>query len=102
MDIREKEEALFGDWRVGLPSFVTDGAVDPGAYLSSWPKILFLLKEVNDKNGGGVVSSGAPLQRRIPSQRRTLTDMGQGGALDTRYSEFASRNALECHRRHHG
>ncbi len=53
MDIRKKEDSLFAPWRVDLRGFVTDGAVDPEAYLGSWPKILFLLKEVNDKDGGG-------------------------------------------------
>lgn len=53
MGIYDNEEELFGLWRADIPGFVMDGAVDPEAYLSSRPKILFLLKEVNDQDGGG-------------------------------------------------
>lgn len=53
MMLFEKEEELFARWREGLPSFVTDGAVDSDAYAKSSLKILLLLKEVNDKDGGG-------------------------------------------------
>ena len=56
--MREREEALFRLWQASLPqdeqeSFVSDGIVDPTAYNRSSPKILFLLKEVNDTGGGG-------------------------------------------------
>jgi hypothetical protein len=73
MAIREEEQALFERWSFGIRGFVTDGAVDPEAYLGSWPKILFLLKEVNDKDGGGwclreFLSKGALLPNGEPSR----------------------------------
>lgn len=52
--LEQKEEELFGQWRASWSdSFVTDGAVDPNAYVASSPRILFLLKEANDPDGGG-------------------------------------------------
>src|ERR1022692_3478306 len=53
MDLHDKEQELFERWRVDIPGFVTDGAVDVEAYSGSSPKILFLLKEVNDPGPGG-------------------------------------------------
>lgn len=52
------EDVLFERWRASLPdlqrkTFVSDGVVNPVAYDNSAPKILLLLKEVNDPNGGG-------------------------------------------------
>jgi hypothetical protein len=53
--LSEREDALFARWRINQPAFVSDGAVDADAYLTSTPKLLFLLKEVNDPgpSGGG-------------------------------------------------
>jgi len=56
--ILEQEEQLFAKWRQHLPqnlreSFVSDGAVNADAFTRSAPKILLLLKEVNDLGGGG-------------------------------------------------
>lgn len=53
-----REEELFDRWRKSLPppvrpSFVTDGIVSPEAYDAAERKILLLLKEVNDFDGGG-------------------------------------------------
>ena len=53
MGIRERENELFARWADRRPGLVMDGVVDETAYLASSPKILFLLKEVNDQNGGG-------------------------------------------------
>lgn len=53
MGIRVIEEHLFAAWSNGRPDFVTDGVVDEEAYLTSEPKLLFVLKEVNDIGGGG-------------------------------------------------
>ena len=53
MSITEAEEALFSEWREIRDGFVADGVVDEEAYLTSRPKLLFLLKEVNDPTGGG-------------------------------------------------
>ena len=50
MSIHEKEEALFTEWRKAREDFRPDGAVDEQKYLSSEPKLLFILKKVNDKN----------------------------------------------------
>lgn len=48
MTLREKEEDLFRRWRIGSEHFVPDGAVDDVAFLNSSPKVLLILKEVND------------------------------------------------------
>ena len=58
MKIGEAEEALFAEWRSSWPEsrqeqFVRDGVVDEEAYLASSPRLLFVLKEVNDPDGGG-------------------------------------------------
>lgn len=53
MNIRTKEESLFHEWSQRIDGLVRDGAVDPEAYLESQPRVLFVLKEVNDKGGGG-------------------------------------------------
>ena len=58
MKIGEAEEALFAEWRSSWPEsrqeqFVRDGIVDEEAYLASSPRVLFVLKEVNDPGGGG-------------------------------------------------
>jgi hypothetical protein len=50
------EDDLFAAWKDRLgPSngIVTDGAASPADYLGSSPKVGFLLKEVNDADGGG-------------------------------------------------
>ena len=57
-NMRECEENIFDRWRNSLPNelqgqFVTDGVVNEALYLESNLKILFLLKEVNDPDGGG-------------------------------------------------
>jgi hypothetical protein len=52
MSIRTSEEKLFADWRVNRHGFVSDGVVDEDAYLTSCPKLLFVMKEVNDPDGG--------------------------------------------------
>ena len=56
--ITEKENELFEDWRESWPpelrgSFVNDGMVDPDEYARAPVKLLFVLKEVNDEDGGG-------------------------------------------------
>lgn len=51
--IKEREERLFSEWRELHRSLVTDGVVDEFAYAESSPKLLFVLKEVNDPGGGG-------------------------------------------------
>ncbi len=53
MSIALEEQKLFDEWSVGRHDFVRDGVVDPGAFGSSAPRILFVLKEVNDPGGGG-------------------------------------------------
>jgi hypothetical protein len=50
--IRALEDVLFAEWRRNRPGFVADGAVDETAYLASSPRLLFVLKEVNDPHGG--------------------------------------------------
>jgi len=53
MSIRDKENALFAEWKKHRKHFVEDGAVSEKDYLNSNPKIAFILKEANDENGGG-------------------------------------------------
>ena len=53
MSIKEQESQLFSDWRARHQSLVSDGVVDEFAYAESSPKLLFVLKEVNDLGGGG-------------------------------------------------
>jgi hypothetical protein len=53
MTISEAEEALFARWRLSRPDLVADGVVDGAKYLSSQPRVVFLLKEVNDTSGTG-------------------------------------------------
>ena len=51
-----REDALFEEWKRSLghasERFVPDGAVCGETYESTWPRIVFLLKEVNDPGGG--------------------------------------------------
>lgn len=51
-NITQTEESLFSEWREKRTGFVADGVVDEQVYLSSSPKLLFILKEVNDRDGG--------------------------------------------------
>lgn len=58
MSINERENELFTRWKDSLPesirhTFVTDGVVNEDRYQAATPKILFMLKEVNDIDGGG-------------------------------------------------
>lgn len=52
MEITQREEALFAEWRENRPGFVADGVAHEEGYLASSPKLLFILKEVNDPDGG--------------------------------------------------
>ena len=52
MSILEAEDLLFSEWKVNRPGFVADGVADEKAYMASSPKLLFVLKEVNDPDGG--------------------------------------------------
>lgn len=52
MNLVQQEESLFEEWRVARPGFVSDGVVDETAYLASEQRLLFILKEVNDPDGG--------------------------------------------------
>lgn len=51
MSIRESEQRLLERWKANRPGFVADGVVDHDSYSASIPKILFVLKEVNDPSG---------------------------------------------------
>ena len=51
MSIQQKEEELFKRWSVSRSGFVKDGVVNEDEYLKSIPKVLFILKEVNDYQG---------------------------------------------------
>ena len=53
--LTDRENELFKEWseELGDGLFVKDGAVDPDAHESCRVKLLFVLKEVNDPEGGG-------------------------------------------------
>ncbi len=53
MGIKDMENSLFEEWAKNRSGFVKDGVVDEDAYLKSSPKLVFILKEVNDPDGGG-------------------------------------------------
>lgn len=53
MSLREAEEQLFAEWKTKHNAFYPDGVVDEAAWQASKPKILLLLKEVNDPDGQG-------------------------------------------------
>lgn len=53
MRISDLEEQLFSQWQGSRDGFVRDGVVSEEDYLASKPKIAFILKEVNDPDGGG-------------------------------------------------
>ena len=53
MTIVAEEESLFQSWRENGPGFVDDGVVSEQDYRASSPSIVFILKEVNDPDGGG-------------------------------------------------
>lgn len=92
MSIVKREEAIFNEWRKRWPKLVSDGVVDEEAYLASQPRLLFLLKEVNDEGGGGwslceFLRKGARAQtwdnitrwvmgiRALPSDLRWMEDL---------------------------
>lgn len=52
MTIKEQERKFFEVWSKNRSGFVADGIVDEKSYLSSYPKLMFILKEVNDPGGG--------------------------------------------------
>lgn len=53
MSILQAENALFDRWRESVPSLVSDGVVDEQHFLESAPRLVFVLKEVNDTRDGG-------------------------------------------------
>jgi hypothetical protein len=65
MNIRERENQIFSKWQEQIPNMVQDGVVDPSAYLESHPKILFILKEVNDANSNPLKNGGWDLRNFV-------------------------------------
>ena len=53
MGITDREEELFGRWSTNRKGLIRDGVVDESAYLASCPRIMLVLKEVNDKENDG-------------------------------------------------
>lgn len=53
MSITEQELKLFDEWSKSREGFVSDGVVSEVDYLKSEIKLCFVLKEVNDLDGGG-------------------------------------------------
>lgn len=53
MSIRDEEKQLFNEWEKNRKGFVRDGVVSEHDYQTSSLKIVFILKEVNDPDGGG-------------------------------------------------
>ena len=52
MSITEKENELFIRWSANRPGFIMDGVSDERAYQASEPKIVFVMKEVEDPGEG--------------------------------------------------
>ena len=52
MRIQDREKQLFEEWSKNRKGFVADGVIDENAYLNSCPRLMFILKEVNDPDGG--------------------------------------------------
>lgn len=52
MSITEREKELFSLWSVNRKGFVFDGVISEADYLESGLKLCFVLKEVNDIDGG--------------------------------------------------
>lgn len=52
MNIQETENRLFEKWSKNRKGFVADGVVNEKSYIESTLKIMFILKEVNDSDGG--------------------------------------------------
>ena len=54
--LNAREDALVEEWKRCLghaaENFVPDGVVCGETYESTWPRVVFLLKEVNDSSGG--------------------------------------------------
>ena len=48
----ETEQNLFNEWRKIHPNLVLDGMVNHEKYIQSNPRVLLILKEVNDLGGG--------------------------------------------------
>lgn len=53
MTIRQRENELFSKYPIDPKNIVRDGVVEEGSYLTSNPKVLFLLKEANSPGEGG-------------------------------------------------
>ena len=69
MNITKLENELFRKWALSRKGFVADGVADETAYLASEPKVVFVMKEVNDPRGGNwdqrkFMREGARAQRR--------------------------------------
>ena len=53
MTIAQREDALFAQWQERRPYLVQDGLVDEEAYLASSPRVVLVLKDVNDEGSTG-------------------------------------------------
>lgn len=52
MTLEDKENALFAEWARSRKDFVRDGVANESLFLSSTPRVIYVLKEVNDTEGG--------------------------------------------------
>lgn len=48
----EQEKSIFQEWKNICPNLVKDGMVNPEIFRKSDPRVLLILKEVNDEGGG--------------------------------------------------
>lgn len=53
MNLIQKQDALVEEWEIEDSEFVKDGVVSEQDYLVANLKVLLILKEANDKGGGG-------------------------------------------------
>ena len=83
LGVTEREDELFGRWSASRKGLIRDGVVDERAYLASNPRIMLVLKDVNDKK-----NDGWDLQKRF-----TMPFVGTPGRtswMATRSSDLAS------------
>lgn len=52
MSIKDNENKLFERWKINRINFIEDGLIDEESYLTSNPKLLFIMKEANDPENG--------------------------------------------------
>jgi hypothetical protein len=71
LDLIKQEKDLFERWSKDCPGFIKDGVVEPSKYGASPKKVLYLLKEANDKKA--VEEGGWDLKEFLREPNRPQT-----------------------------